>query len=100
MSSDVVGSMVVVEGKADSEKPVDREKVRLFIYLLTDCSDVDGENGIYAISPGEGPPLLVSCDMVSPPGGWTIVQRRIDGSQEFNRKWKEYAVGFGTPSGK
>ena len=35
MSSDVVGSMVVVEGKADSEKPVDREKVRLFIYLLT-----------------------------------------------------------------
>lgn len=28
MSSDVVGSMVVVEGKGDAEKPVDREKVR------------------------------------------------------------------------
>lgn len=27
MSSDVVGSMVVVEGKGDTEKPVDREKV-------------------------------------------------------------------------
>lgn len=27
MSSDVVGSMVVVEGKGETEKPVDREKV-------------------------------------------------------------------------
>lgn len=68
--------------------------------MFSDCGSIEGGNGIYAIAPGEGPPLLVACDMSSSPGGWTIVQRRIDGSQEFNRKWKEYAVGFGVPSGK
>lgn len=34
MSSDVVGSMVVVEGKGDTEKPVDREKVSERFNLL------------------------------------------------------------------
>ncbi|KAK6627636.1 hypothetical protein RUM44_010115 [Polyplax serrata] len=66
--------------------------------MCQNCGSIEGGNGIYAIAPGEGPPLLVACDMSSSPGGWTIVQRRIDGSQEFNRKWKEYAVGFGVPS--
>lgn len=72
----------------------------IIFFVISDCEFIEGKSGIYAISPGEGPPLLVPCDMTLDPGGWTVVQRRIDGSQEFNRKWKEYAEGFGTPSGK
>ena len=40
-------------------------------------------------------PIPVWCDMDTPPGGWLIIQRRINGDVSFNRKWKEYRHGFG-----
>ena len=39
------------------------------------------------------------CDAVTEGGGWLVVQRRQDGSVDFNRGWVEYEEGFGSLTG-
>lgn len=41
----------------------------------------------------------VFCDMELEGGGWTVLQRRLDGSVSFNRTWAEYRSGFGVLDG-
>ena len=40
------------------------------------------------------------CDAVTDGGGWLVVQRRQDGSVDFNRGWVEYGEGFGSFTGE
>ena len=40
------------------------------------------------------------CDAVTNGGGWLVVQRRQDGSVDFNRGWVEYEEGFGSLTGE
>jgi len=40
-------------------------------------------------------PILVTCDQNNYGGGWTILMRRTDGSEDFYRDWKDYRKGFG-----
>ena len=40
------------------------------------------------------------CDAVTDGGGWLVVQRRKDGSIDFNMNWVDYENGFGKLTGE
>ncbi|XP_062512683.1 fibrinogen C domain-containing protein 1-like [Corticium candelabrum] len=58
-------------------------------------------SGVYVIDPRDGlGSFPVWCDMKTNGGGWTVFQRRRDGSVNFTRGWDEYKRGFGTLNGE
>lgn len=59
------------------------------------------ESGVYTIYPSEGRGAVpVYCDLTTNGGGWTVFQRRQDGSVDFNLGWELYVNGFGNPAGE
>ena len=44
--------------------------------------------------------ILRKLDYFSFMTGWTVIQRREDGSEDFYRPWDEYAEGFGELNGE
>ncbi|XP_063335960.1 fibroleukin-like [Pelmatolapia mariae] len=68
--------------------------------LPRDCSDhlLRGKtkSGLYLVTPDlRTSSFSVYCEMEQEGGGWTVLQRRQDGSVNFNRTWAEYQSGFG-----
>uniref|UniRef100_A0AAJ7SJP4 Uncharacterized protein LOC116937511 n=1 Tax=Petromyzon marinus TaxID=7757 RepID=A0AAJ7SJP4_PETMA len=73
-----------------------------------DCASLhrSGErrSGVYSLMPVGGPgltaPVAAYCDMETAGGGWTVIQRRLNGSVDFSRGWADYTAGFGSPHGE
>jgi len=45
-------------------------------------------------------PKTVYCNMATDGGGWTVLQRRMEGTENFNRNWTDYTIGFGDWAGE
>ena len=55
-------------------------------------------DGVYEIKELGGGTKAVDCKIMmcqNSPAGWTLMQKRFDGSVDFNQNWDEYRNGFG-----
>nr|XP_046265372.1 angiopoietin-related protein 3-like [Scatophagus argus] len=71
--------------------------------LPSDCSELfnRGErvSSVYAIRPRGVEPFMALCDMRRDHGA-TVIQRRRDGSVNFDQTWEKYEHGFGDLQGE
>ncbi|TDG45824.1 hypothetical protein AWZ03_007779 [Drosophila navojoa] len=63
------------------------------VNLITSC--IGKVNGIYELKVPGSSPFKVPCD-----SNWTVIQRRLDGSVDFNRNMMHYRSGFGRLEGE
>ena len=84
--------------------------IRQYNYIYTlhagtyrDCQDAYSrgrrDSGVYTIRPSKRA-FKAYCDMSTDNGGWTVFQRRKDGSVDFYRNWDQYVNGFGNLNGE
>ncbi|KAL9974179.1 hypothetical protein ACROYT_G011190 [Oculina patagonica] len=68
------------------------------------CTDIyksgERKDGVYTIKPDNFPAFDVFCDQTTAGGGWTVFQKRLDGSVDFFLYWSDYKQGFGNLSGE
>ena len=57
-------------------------------------------SGVYTIHPDGSGAFDVFCDQTTAGGGWTVFQKRLDGSVDFYRGWDDYKRGFGNLNGE
>ena len=71
--------------------------------FVIDCEAVynagERQSSVYTVDPNGKGTINVYCDMVTDGGGWTVIQRRINGSISFDWEWDHYKDGFDSLSG-
>ncbi|XP_067938632.1 angiopoietin-related protein 3-like [Watersipora subatra] len=73
--------------------------------LPQDCQELYEQgnrcSGVYQVNPPhtDGEPFPVWCDFFDG-RGWTVFQRRVNGSVSFNKNWTDYQAGFGEIAGE
>ncbi|XP_006213239.1 fibrinogen gamma chain isoform X2 [Vicugna pacos] len=95
----------VVQLEAKCQEPC-QDTVKIYDTTGKDCQDIANKgarnSGLYFIKPLKAKQqFLVYCEIDGSGNGWTVFQKRLDGSEDFNRNWIQYKEGFGhlSPTG-
>ncbi|KAM4605080.1 angiopoietin-related protein 4 [Polymixia lowei] len=88
---------------ADTVQTGSSEQLDSPIETASDCHELflrgETASGVYTIQPLNAQPFEVFCEMTAE-GGWTVIQRRQDGSVDFDQLWQAYQKGFGSLNGE
>ncbi|XP_067939063.1 angiopoietin-related protein 1-like [Watersipora subatra] len=88
-----------------TEQPTTERTVTSEMPLPQDCQELYDQgnrcSGVYQVNPPhtDGEPFPVWCDFFDG-RGWTVFQRRVNGSVNFNKNWTDYQAGFGETDGE
>ena len=76
----------------------------LIFAVYENCAEVfksgNKISGVNRIDPDGLGEFEVFCDQKTAGGGWTVFQKRRDGSVDFFRAWDDYKRGFGNLNGE
>ena len=96
--------------KANKKQSTSKQfKVGVFIFFVfvfywfsvkRNCAEIyksagKPTDGVNTIKPDELPAFDVFCDQTTDGGGWTVFQKRLNGSVDFYSYWNDYKRGFG-----
>ena len=78
--------------------------LKIIIIVKKNCAELykSGRRNsrVYTIDPDGSGAFDVFCDQKAAGGGWTVIQKRFDGSVDFQRGWNDYKRGFGSLNGE
>ncbi|XP_062540350.1 ficolin-1-B-like isoform X2 [Armigeres subalbatus] len=93
------------EGSGESPEKITKmlENVLMDDHMFEYCDQLPGskDSGVYMILPDADfrEPMKVFCNQTYSDGGWTVIQRRFNGTVNFYRDYNEYVRGFGKLDG-
>ena len=110
-STSVSPMMETTPSASQMEPPTNISPTDSSTSTAKDCDDIWNQGntknyGIYEIQPDptctSQSAFEVVCDLQSKDcgGGWIVIQRRFDGSEDFYRGWDDYENGFGNLTGE
>ncbi|XP_068151481.1 angiopoietin-related protein 4-like [Drosophila tropicalis] len=85
----------------DYLKQISNYRDQLKLSQASSCVPFGNSTGIKLLHLPGGEPFYAPCESRLKQGfGWTVIQRRLDGSVNFYRDWNDYRKGFGDLSGE